>query len=630
MEKGIEKSEKLRRWQDRLSLSDTAFAKELERMDKREELYRGRRELEPLVPGDKGTDGKLKQTSHRRNIIFENIETQISSSLPAPKVTPRREKDQVLALKIEHFIRNEMDRLPFERINDMAERTVPIQGGVGYLVEWDNTKRTHTTVGELDVSLLHPKQLAPQPGIYTSIADMDWFILKIPTTKEQIFRKYGKSVEQEGEAEPELRGTGEQAHNEDAVTLYMGYEFSRNNRVDRYCWCGDVELEDLPEFQSRRLNVCDGCGAVKDGDSCQVCGGEKFHSQVLEAEGVTKAFTTLGGLEVPMEKLAFGEDRLITTVPNEIPYYQPDVYPLVIQRSVSIYGQLLGNSDVDMIEDQQNTVNRLEQKIIDRLMKAGTRITLPPVGVLSTDPNDQEIWHLTGPEQKAIIDVYDFSGNLQYELAYLAQVYEEARQTLGITDSFQGRKDATATSGVAKQVSAAQAAGRLESKRIMKNAAYAELFELMFKHWLAYADEPRPISYTDQNGRTVYETISRYDFLEQDTAGQYWWNDMFLFSCDTAAPLASNREAMWQETRMNLQTGAFGNPQDLQTLILFWGKMADLHYPGAQETKKALEDRLQAQQAAMMPGMPGAMGGGMGQPGAAPAAMGTNPTMGGL
>ena len=39
---------------------------------------------------------------------------------------------------IEHFLRNELDRLPFETMNDMAERTVPIQGGVGFLVEWDN------------------------------------------------------------------------------------------------------------------------------------------------------------------------------------------------------------------------------------------------------------------------------------------------------------------------------------------------------------------------------------------------------------------------------------------------------------------------------------------------------------
>lgn len=108
--------------------------------------------------------------------------------------------------------------------------------------------------------------------------------------------------------------------------------------------------------------------------------------------------------------------------------------------------------------------------------------------------------------------------------------------------------------------------------------------------------------YQDQNGKTVYEEFNRYDFLEQDADGQWYWNDQFLFSCDTAGPLASNREAMWQETRMNLQTGAFGDPASTETLVLFWTKMDLLHYPGAAQTKKWLEEKLQRerQQQAMM------------------------------
>ena len=281
---------------------------------------------------------------------------------------------------------------------------------------------------------------------------------------------------------------------------------------------------------------------------------------------------------------------------------------------MSVFGQLLGNSDVDMIRDQQNTSNRIEQKIIDRLMKAGTRITLPDRVDLRTDPEDGERWYIGKPSDKQLIDVYDFSGNLQYELTYLAQVYEEARQIIGITDSFQGRQDTTATSGKAKEFSAAQAAGRLESKRVMKNAAYAELFETMFKFWLAYSDEPRPVTYKDSTGETMYEEFNRYDFLEEGEDGELHWNDQFLFSCDTSAPLASNREAMWQETRQNLEGRAFGDPTDLETLILFWAKMEELHYPGAAQTKKHLEEKAQrqeemtaqaAQQAAMQGDMPG-------------------------
>jgi hypothetical protein len=178
------------------------------------------------------------------------------------------------------------------------------------------------------------------------------------------------------------------------------------------------------------------------------------------------------------------------------------------------------------------------------------------------------------------------------------QVYEEARQQIGITDSFQGRKDSTATSGKAREFAAAQSAGRLESKRRMKDAAYAALYEAMFKFKLAYTDEPRPVVSTDSHNQPVYESFNKYDFLEQDANGEWYWNDRFLFSCDTSAPLAQNREAMWQETRANFQTGAFGDPADIRTLILFWHKMEVLHYPDAADTRTYLEDILRQQEEA--------------------------------
>ena len=242
----------------------------------------------------------------------------------------------------------------------------------------------------------------------------------------------------------------------------------------------------------------------------------------------------------------------------------------------------------------------MEQKIIDRLVKAGTRITLPDRPELRMDPEDGERWFLPSPADTASIGVYNFSGSLEYEMAYLAQVYEEARQILGITDSFQGRADTTAKSGRAKEFAAAQSAGRLESKRMMKNAAYADLFRLMFQFALAYSDAPRPVIYKNFEGDTVYSEFNRYDFLEQDEAGNWVWNDQFLFSCDSAAPLANNREALWQETRQNLQSGAFGDPAATDTLILFWSKMEELHYPGAAATRKFLEERMAREQQAMM------------------------------
>ena len=593
----MDKQEKLRLWQERLQESDEAFGEENARMAERERLYAGDPELRPLTPGERRR-GETRRTGHVRNIVFENIEAQVSPGIPKPKVTARRREDEELAGVIEHFLRNELDRLPFERLNDLAERAVLLQGAVGYLVEWDESGRRP---GEVKVSAVHPGQLGPQPGVFTGFEDMDWFIVKLPGTRESVRRRWGVTLEAGGE-DP---GEGE------AVTQYIGYARNDRGGVDRFAWVRDTVLEDLEDYQARRQPVCRSCGSPRplgtgDGETCPLCGGD-WVSREQEYEEVLVPFVTRRGLRVPGLHPEKGEDGETRLAPTRIPCYRPDRYPLVLQRSVSVYGRLLGNSDADVIRDQQNTVNRLEQKIIDRLIKAGTRITLPDKANLRTDPEDGERWFLSSPADKAMIGVYEFKGDLHYELQYLNQSYEEARQLLGITDAYQGRRDSSAVSGVAKQFSAAQTAGRLESKRVMKNAAYAELFELMFKFWLAYSDEPRPVSYRNHRGETEYQAFDRWDFLEQAADGSYVWNDRFLFSCDTEDSLAANREAMWQETRLNLQTGAFGDPAATETLILFWSKMEELHYPGAGSTREFLEQRL-AREKAEGGGLPPAAG----------------------
>ena len=700
---------RLRIWQQRLSDANAQYDAEEKKMDKRERLYNGDNQLEPLVPGDTKANGDKKRTSHVRNIVFENIESMVSSSLPTPKVTAKHKEDERLAAIIEHWLRNEMDRLPFETMNDMAERTVPMQGGTGWLVEWDNTKTTHCSVGENKVSLLHPKLFAPQPGVYTGIEDMDWFIIKAPTTKASVAREYGVDVFNLGEEEPELRTTDGAASRDEMLTKYIGYEKNGDGGIDRFVWVNSKVLENIQNYQARHQQVCRSChkkrpmpgqiisnnvepppllpspgmagslipedllgaaepvgapgamtgapaydeelagalgvaeqladrelameaGALQPdgillegivveagepqepvkykGGPCPYCGADDWTDAVSEYEEVVLPIKTELGTEIPGGRYIRDENGMSVYRPTLIPYYKPNRIPIVLQRNVSVYGQLLGNSDVDAIQTQQNTVNRLSQKIIDRLIKSGTRISLPPKPNIRMDTEDSEKMYLDNPADLNLIKTFNFTGNIEGELAYMALSYEESRQVLGITNSFQGREDRTATSGIAKEFQAAQSAGRLESKRVMKAAAYAELFELMFKFQLAYSDEPRSVSYRDHKGDVVYETFNRYDFLKQDADGVWYWNDEFLFSVDSNQALEANRTAMWQETRMNLQSGAFGDPTDIETLILFWSKMEELHYPGAGATRKFLEERREAQaaQAGMMQQMQGGMG----------------------
>ena len=605
-------------WQDRVERAKTAWEGQRKKMDQRESIYRGRHSLDKLVEGDKKTE-----TVHCYNIVAENIESIVDATIYQPKVTPMHAEDDRLARVIEHMISNELDRLPMEEINDQIERTCPIQGGVLYWPEWDSTVRIGNRQGAIKLGWLHPKQLIPQDGVFTSIDDMDFVAVMLPQTKEAIKRKYGVDIGQESESDPEIKGaTADSAASaDDMVTQYLVYYRNDNGGIGRYSWVNDVELEDYEDYQARRLRRCAVCGAIENTDSlileratmdgsypdgsetgkkaqkgvCPYCGSSKWMDSQEEYEEIFVPVKIdgqmVGGTESEMD--AFGNTVAVATA--QVPFFKPNCYPLILQKNVSVYGQLLGESDVDSMRDQQNTINRLEQKIIDRLMKAGTKVSLPPDTKCTLDPEDGEVWRLESPDARDYIGVYQFSGELSYEMSYLSQVYQESRNRMGITDSFQGRQDATATSGKAKQFSAQQSAGRMESKRVMKRFAYSKLFEMIFKLMLAYCDDRRPVIWTDQKGKQQYEEFNRYDFLKQDENGEWYWNTDFLFSVDDSGGLAQNRSMMWQELTAQLQSGALGNPAELDTLIAYWRAMEEMHYPGAGKRMRELVERQEKQ-----------------------------------
>lgn len=562
MDKQADKAARLDFWRGRLERAEAAYAGELARMERRERQFRGDRNLSEAVPGD-----RTRSARHVRNLSAELIEAQVDASIPAPRVTARRREDEALARVVEDMLRNEMDRLPMEQINDLMERMVPVQGGAAFLVDWDSGARSHTALGEVSVMALHPRQLIPQDGVWDALERADYLFLKLSQTRESLRRRYGLEVDGGDPAtvyDPET-GVADSTSDE-VLTQYVAYYRNAAGGVGRFSWAGDTVLEDAEDYQARQ------------GDDSA---WEELWTPILRP----------GRETVPGAHPVAGENGETVLEPTRIPCYRPGIYPVILQKNVSAYGRFLGESDLDKIADQQRTANRIESKIIDKLLKSGSYITLPDDAGIRVDTEDMKVIRPGSHQNKELIGVYDLQGNIQQDLVYLAQVYEEARQAIGITDSFQGRRDATATSGRAKEFAAAQAAGRMESKRVMKQAAYAALYEAIFRFRLAYAEEPRPVVSADLSGGTVYSSFNRYDFLERDAAGDWCWNDRFLFSCDASAPLAGHREALWQETRMNLQTGAFGDPTELDTLILFWTKMRGLHYPLAEDTLAYLKER---------------------------------------
>lgn len=629
------KEEKLNLWRGRYQRDRNRWADERRRMDERELLYAGKGKLKPLAGSDKRTKGQEPEYIH--NIILELIESEVSASIPQPKVTARREQDEELARTIENMLRNELDRLPTELLNDAQERTCPIQGGTFWLLDWDDSAGEG---GEVSLQAEHPKRVIPQDGITSGMDEMDWIFLELPKSKREIRERYGVELPDMTEELPEVRDPEDASAAEDLVTQIVAVYRNDRGGVGRFSWVGNTVLEDLEDYYARLLPVCSSCGQIRprslgEDAACPNCGAMDWKMEELEFEELTQPIETKHGTVIGAELSPEATSAAMEAgdpLPSvKIPFYKPKKFPVILQRNVPRYGKLLGVSDVDAIESQQNALLHLDRKIMDRLFKAGTRITLPPVGRYKLDSQDQEIWHLDSPADAQMIGVYDFKGDLEYELYERSQIVQQARDTLGITQSFQGQTDDTAVSGVAKQFAAAQTAGRLESRRVCKDAAWAEIFEGIFQQRLAYADEPRPVVYQDDRGGTVYDEFNRYDFLERGADGEWKWNDDFLFSTDASSGLAVNRQAMWQELTASYQAGTFGQQGTTEALMLYWRKMEAQHYPGAAETAQYFREKLdREQEAARMQQMaaaamqtapaPGAQGAGGGLSGLAPEA----------
>ena len=256
---------RLTEWQTKYNEAKADYGEELTKMDAREAWYRGDQAREPLFSGDVVTGKKTVDVPLCRNVCAEMIEDQIDVTIPAPKVTARRKEDEEKARLIENMLRNKIDLLPFERIEDLLDRVVKIQGGAAYLVEWDSSVRCGDSMGELCVTPIHPKNLIPQPGVVTSIEDMDYVFVRTPSTRSAVERRFGVVLDEtETESEPEARTSEGESRDNDLVTIITAYYRSgdaEKTGIGKFSWVNDTVLEDYEDYQARRLRRCAKCGA---------------------------------------------------------------------------------------------------------------------------------------------------------------------------------------------------------------------------------------------------------------------------------------------------------------------------------------------------------------------------------
>ena len=278
---------------------------------------------------------------------------------------------------------------------------------------------------------------------------------------------------------------------------------------------------------------------------------------------------------------------------TKLPFYTPNILPVVIRKNTSEEDSLLGQSDCEFIRPQQQAINKVESRIIMKLMRSSVTPVIPEdASITLTNQIFGQVIKMRPGQSASQFGVVDTTPSIQQDIAEAERLYDHAKRILGITDSYQGQYDSSAQSGRAKQLQIQQAAGRLDSKRQMKNAAYAEIDQIIFQYYLAYADEPRPATYRDAQGNLQNYIFNRYDFIERDEAGEYYYNDQYLFRTDATIDIEKSRELLWQENRQNFQSGAYGDPSLPQTQLIFWQNMEKAHYPWANDNVERIKAEI--------------------------------------
>lgn len=542
----------------------TRYSEELELFDRNMKQYRGSLEI----------DGSTEKAATVRNISYEIIESQISSEIPMPKTEPSSysEKRDRCAKSIERLLFSLRNKIDFESLNDIDERYTYIYGGSVFYVEWDNSKKAGRELGGVKIFCLPPRDFIPEPNIL-DVADMEYFFLKFTATRGELLAKYGIDDGDVSFSECETESEGNSPEY-DTVSLIVAFYKDEDGDVGKFVFSGNATLEDLPKYYYRKYKVCKLCG--KDEDECS-CKSGKFDT-------LNEIYEKIDDGEIKNADTGVNFSPAFQRAVKKIPYYVPKSFPVVIRKNTSADGKLFGQSDCEYIRPEQQAINKIESRILQKLLRAGVTPIVPEdANITLNNSVFGQLIKIRPGESAAQYGKVDTTPDISQDIAEAERLYDHSKRILGISDALQGL-DSKTESGYARQLKISQSSGRLESKRKMKNGAYARLDKLIFEHYLAFADEPRDLVYKDAYGRIHNMEFSRYDFIEYDLEkGEFYYYDSYLFSVDLNTAGEYQREALWEKNFENLKAGTLGDPTLPATLLRYWQFQERAHYPFARE-----------------------------------------------
>ena len=546
MTKNNENTQKLVKFKSLYHAACEAYGETLDRLDDSLDQYLG----SPII------DGSREQANHVRNITFELIESELSPEIPYARVdTPcYSEGAASLAEAAERLLKVTRDSLPFDEINDADERSTYIFGGSLLFVEWEREaeKERHIPIRIRQIS---PRDFVPEPAV-TRLEDMNYCFLRFHTTKGDIQKKYGVSDEDILLCDCGYE-FGEGLSGDDSVTVIYAFYKNDEGLVSQFVFSGDIVLADIDDYY----------GSDTIGESITV--SDKGEIYVENRDFANQGLQNKGKKQkrYPIEK------------------YRPKDFPLVLRKNISADGELLGRSDAEMLRHIQQAVNKVESRIMQKLMRSGITPIMPEdAEVTLSNAIFGQVIKIKSGESADSYGTVDTTPDISQDIEQADRLYDQAKRLIGISDAYQGIDFNKVESGYAKQLRINQAQGRLQSKRRMKILAYEKLYKIIFQHFLCFSEGVRHLSYKDGFGRVKECDFAPLKHLAFDEKkGVFFLSDDLTFTAENESGSELTREAIWERNLKNLESGTLGDKESLKTLLRYWQLQERARYPGAKD-----------------------------------------------